>query len=97
MPIQNDYEIQQLVEVSQRLEQAANQAKNRADLEAIEQLQNQLREIQGKIQDARGRAINGSGTSSEPLFEAQLRVEETQHQMARAMSNLSAVEDEVQP
>lgn len=97
MPIQNDHEIQQLFEVSQRLEDAARNAKNNANPEEIQHLQQQLREVQDKIQDARGKAINGSGTSSEPLFEAQLRVEETQHQMERALTNLNAQEDNVQP
>ncbi|SDK47205.1 hypothetical protein [Sediminibacillus albus] len=97
MPIQNEHEIQQLVEVSQELERAANEAKNNADLQGIKQLQEQLREVQWKIQDARGKAINGSGTSSEPLTDAQLRVEDTQHQMERALTNLNALDDEVQP
>ncbi|MDL4843202.1 hypothetical protein [Aquibacillus rhizosphaerae] len=97
MPIQNDHEIQQLFEVSQKLEDAARQAKNNADAEAIQAIQQELREVQDKIQDARGKAINGSGTSTEPLFEAQLRVEETQHQMERALTNLNAQQDNVQP
>ncbi|MBM7573676.1 hypothetical protein [Aquibacillus albus] len=97
MPIQNQHEIQQLVEVSLKLEDAARQAKNNADAEKIQQIQQQLREVQDQIQDARGKAINGSGTSTEPLFEAQLRVEETQHQMERVLTNLNAQEDNVQP
>ncbi|UFU00261.1 hypothetical protein KO561_04725 [Radiobacillus kanasensis] len=97
MPIQNDHEIQQLYDLSQKLEQAANQAKNNADTEEIQQVQQQLREVQDKIQDARGKALNGSGTSTEPLFDAQLRVEECQHQMERALVNLNAQQDNVQP
>ena len=97
MPIQNDHEIRELHELSQRLEGKARQAKNDANPEAIQQIQQQLREVQDRIQHARGKAINGSGTSGEPLFDAQVRVEETQHQMERALQNLKAQEDNVQP
>ncbi|WP_138416588.1 hypothetical protein [Aquibacillus sediminis] len=97
MPIQNEHEIQQLVEVSQRLEEAARHAQNNADLEQAQILQQELQDVQHKIQDARGKAINGSGTSTEPLFEAQLRVEETQHQIQRVVNNLEAGNDNVQP
>jgi len=93
MPIQNEFEIQQLTEVSRKLEDAANHAKNNADLEMMQQLHAELRNVQDKIQDAQGKALNGSGTSTEPLFEAQLRVEESQHQMERAILNLSAQQD----
>ncbi|WP_077624404.1 hypothetical protein [Sediminibacillus massiliensis] len=97
MPIQNGHEIKALFEASQKLEQAAREAKNNADAEEIQQLQEELRELQAKIQDARGKAINGSGTSTEPLIEAQLSIEESQHQMDRALSNLNAQQDNVQP
>ncbi|WP_407270289.1 hypothetical protein [Radiobacillus sp. PE A8.2] len=97
MPIQNEHEIRELFEASQQLEEAARQAKNNADVGEIQQIQKQLREVQGKIQDARGKAINGSGTSTEPLFEAQVRVEEVQHQMERALINLNVQQDSVQP
>ncbi|GGM26163.1 hypothetical protein GCM10011351_09760 [Paraliobacillus quinghaiensis] len=93
MPIQNEFEIQQLTEVSRKLEDAANHAKNNADLDKMQQLHEELRNVQDKIQGARGKAINGSGTSTEPLFEAQLRVEEAQQQMERAILNLNAQED----
>ncbi|WP_226036584.1 hypothetical protein [Aquibacillus saliphilus] len=97
MPIQNEDEIQQLADASRILEEAALRAKNNADPAEMQQIQDQLREVQNKIQDARGQAINGSGTSTEPLFDAQLRVEETQHQMERALINLNAQQDNVQP
>ncbi|QDP39538.1 hypothetical protein [Radiobacillus deserti] len=97
MPIQNDHEIHELYELSQRLEKSANIAKNNADIEQIQHVQQRLREVQDQIQHARGRAINGSGTSTEPLFEAQQRVEECQHQMERALVNLQAQQDNVQP
>ncbi|GAA0489736.1 hypothetical protein GCM10008986_14520 [Salinibacillus aidingensis] len=97
MPIQNDHEIQQLHEISEELEQAARQAINDADPEAMKKIQKQLRGVQDQIQEARGKAINGSGGSGEPLFDAQMRVEETQHQMERAINNISAQQDDVQP
>jgi archaellum component FlaC len=97
MPIQNEHEIQQLFEASQRLEQAAREARNSGDPREIQQIQEQLREVQNQIQDARGKAINGSGTSTQPLIDAQLRVEELEHTMKRAMVNLNAMDDEVQP
>ncbi|MDC3424095.1 hypothetical protein NC797_06185 [Aquibacillus sp. 3ASR75-11] len=97
MPIQNEHEIQQLAEVSRKLEDQARQAKNNASTEEIQHIQQQLREVQNQIQHARGKAINGSGGSSEPLIKAQLRVEETQHQMERALINLNAQQDNVQP
>ncbi|MRG86788.1 hypothetical protein [Salinibacillus xinjiangensis] len=97
MPIQNENEIRQLSELSQKLEEEARQAINHADPQEIQQLQTQLREVQDKIQEARGKAINGSGTSTEPLFDAQQRVEDAQHHMKRALTNLNAQNDEVQP
>ncbi|MRH41398.1 hypothetical protein GH741_01765 [Aquibacillus halophilus] len=97
MPIQNNHEIQQLVEVSEKLEHAARHAQNNADPQELQHLQTQLREVQNKIQDARGKAINGSGTSTEPLFEAQLRVEQSQEQMERVLNNLNIQQDNVQP
>ncbi|WP_186579414.1 hypothetical protein [Aquibacillus kalidii] len=97
MPIQNDHEIKELYEISHKLEETARHAKNNADIEEIKQVQQQLREVQDKIQHARGRAINGSGTSTEPLTEAQLRVEQTQHEMERALTNLNIQQDSVQP
>ncbi|MCT2535827.1 hypothetical protein NC661_07850 [Aquibacillus koreensis] len=97
MPIQNEHEIQALFEVSQKLEQAAFEAKNNADPREIQQIQQQLRALQNDIQDARGKAINGNGGAPEPLFEAQLRVEDSQRHLERALTNLHAQEDNVQP
>lgn len=97
MPIQNEHEIKELFELSQKLEQSAQQAVNNANADQIEQIKQQLRETQDNIQEARGKAINGSGTSTEPLTEAQMRVEETQHRMERALMNLNAQQDNVQP
>ncbi|QHS21493.1 hypothetical protein GWK91_00315 [Virgibacillus sp. MSP4-1] len=97
MPIQNDHEIQQLHERSEELEHAARQAMNDADPEAMKQIQKQLQNVQNKIQEARGRAINGNGGSGEPLFDAQMRVEESQHQMERAINNINAQQNDVQP
>ncbi|UOQ49891.1 hypothetical protein MUN88_07425 [Gracilibacillus caseinilyticus] len=53
--------------------------------------------MQVQIQDARGKAINGSGTSTEPLFNAQLRIEECQHELRRVETNLQAGQDDVTP
>ncbi|WP_102029020.1 hypothetical protein [Salirhabdus sp. Marseille-P4669] len=97
MPIQNDHEIHELYHLSKELEHAVQEAKNSADPREIQQLQHQLRDVQHRIQHARGKAINGSGSSSQPLIEAQLRVEELQHTMERAITNLNAMDDEVQP
>ncbi|WP_208592045.1 hypothetical protein [Gracilibacillus suaedae] len=97
MPIQNGHEMEQLSKISYDLEEATRDARNSADIEVIKDLQQQLQEVQGQIQEARGKAINGSGTSTEPLFHAQLRVEECQHELKRALTNLEAFEDNVSP
>ncbi|MGP4039158.1 hypothetical protein ACTWP4_04500 [Gracilibacillus sp. D59] len=97
MPIQNGHEIEQLSITSYELEEATRKARNSADPKVIRELQQQLRDVQEQIQDARGKAINGSGTSTEPLFNAQLRVEECQHELKRAITNLDAWEDNVSP
>ncbi len=97
MPIQNGHEIEQLSKVSYDLEEATRDARNSADIEVIKELQQQLREVQEQIQEARGKAINGSGTSTEPLFNAQLRVEECQHELKRVVTNLETFEDNVSP
>ena len=97
MPIQNDHEIQELYEISKQLEERVRQAKNNADQEAIEELQHELRNVQHRIQHARGKAINGSGMSGQPLIEAQLRIEELQHTVERVQTNLNAMDDNVQP
>ncbi|WP_058308995.1 hypothetical protein [Gracilibacillus massiliensis] len=97
MPIQNGHEIEQLAKTSLQLEEATRNARNSADSQVIEELQQQLREVQGQIQDARGKAINGSGTSTEPLFEAQVRVEECQHTLQRALVNVKAGQDNISP
>ncbi|WP_163536176.1 hypothetical protein [Gracilibacillus sp. YIM 98692] len=97
MPIQNGNEIEQLSAISQELEEAARQARNSADSQEIQEVQQRLREVQEQIQDARGKAINGSGTSTEPLFDAQLRVEECQHELKRALVNINAQQDNVSP
>ncbi|MFC4404126.1 hypothetical protein [Gracilibacillus xinjiangensis] len=93
MPIQNGHEIEQLSILSQQLEVASQEARNHADIEEIQSLQKQLQDVQEQIQDARGKAINGSGTSTEPLFQAQQRVEECQHELKRAFINLKAQQD----
>ncbi|KAB8127480.1 hypothetical protein F9U64_17695 [Gracilibacillus oryzae] len=95
MPIQNGHEIEQLDLLSQQLQDATRRARNDADIEEIQQLQQQLREVQDQIQDARGKAINGSGTSMEPLFNAQLRVEECQHELKRAVVNIKAQQEDL--
>ncbi|SHM73351.1 hypothetical protein [Gracilibacillus kekensis] len=93
MPIQNRHEIEQLAKTSLQLEEATRIARNSADQEVMQELQQQLREVQNQIQDARGKAINGSGTSTEPLFDAQVRVEECQHTLKRALMNVEAGQD----
>ncbi|ENH98145.1 hypothetical protein J416_01574 [Gracilibacillus halophilus YIM-C55.5] len=97
MPIQNGHEIEQLAMRSHELEHATREVRNSADIENIQALQQQLREVQEDIQDARGKAINGSGTSMEPLFKAHVRVEECQHELKRALTNLEAQQDQVSP
>ncbi|SES92984.1 hypothetical protein SAMN05421676_102139 [Salinibacillus kushneri] len=97
MPIQNDHEIQKLHEMSEQLENAAQQAVNDANPEEMKRIQKQLRKVQDQIQEARGKAINGNGGSGEPLFDAQMRVEESQHRMERAINNISANQNDVQP
>ncbi|SER19377.1 hypothetical protein SAMN04487944_101584 [Gracilibacillus ureilyticus] len=93
MPIQNGHEIEQLDILTQELENTTRQARNHADINEIEALQQKLREVQEQIQDARGKAINGSGTSTEPLFDAQVRIEECQHELKRALVNLKAQQE----
>lgn len=97
MPIQNGHEIEQLSKISYELEEATRDARNTADIHVMKELQQQLREVQEQIQNTRGKTINGSGTSIEPLFNAQLRVEECQHELKRALTNLEALEDNVSP
>ncbi|UOQ83383.1 hypothetical protein [Gracilibacillus salinarum] len=97
MPIQNGHEIEQLAKRSYQLEEATRDVRNSADPDLVQKLQQQLREVQVQIQDARGKAINGSGTSTEPLFNAQLRIEECQHELRRVETNLQAGQDDVTP
>lgn len=97
MPIQNKHEIHELVEVALKLEGEAHKAKNNANPEAIERIQKQLCDVQEHIQQAHGKAINGNDGTDEPLFQAHQRLEESQRQMERALTNLNAQQDNVQP
>ncbi|HLU22351.1 hypothetical protein [Lederbergia graminis] len=87
----------ELIELSQQLEREAREARNEADLEAVKQVKQQLHELQERILNAQGKEIERNHTPGEPLFDAHLRVEEAVGHMERALINLQAMEDEVQP
>lgn len=97
MPIQNNAEIRELAETSRKLENATREAINSANPEEIQQLLDELNDVQEHIQEARGKAINGHGSSTEPLIDAQLRVEVSQRLLDRAYTNINATQDSVQP
>ncbi|MCR2823888.1 hypothetical protein [Lederbergia panacisoli] len=87
----------ELIELSRKLEQEAIAARNNADIEAVQEVKQQLHELQHRIINAQGREVKGNVTSGEPLFDAHLRVEESVGRMERALINLQAMQDDAQP
>lgn len=93
--IQNEQEIKTLVVEAKKLSEKARQARNHASLEEIQQVQAEMQDIQHRIQVAQGKAINGSDISSQDLVNAQLELEEFQHEVKRPQVNLEAQQDNV--
>ncbi|MBS4194299.1 hypothetical protein [Lederbergia citri] len=87
----------ELIELSRKLEQEAIAARNNADIEAVQEVKQQLHELQERILQAQGRELKGNFNSGEPLFDAHLRVEDSVGHMERALINLQAMQDDVQP
>jgi len=87
----------ELIELSRKLEQEAIAARNGADIKAVQEVKQQLHELQERILQAQGRELKGNGNSSEPLFDAHLRVEDSVGHLERSLINLQAMQDDVQP
>ncbi|GAA5415449.1 hypothetical protein Pryu01_00473 [Paraliobacillus ryukyuensis] len=97
MPIQNKHEIEELCSLSKKLEAEAHQAQTHADAAKAKELHTQLQKVLEHIHQAQGKAMNGDDTSAEPLYQAQLRVAESNQQMEKLLTNLHAQKDSVQP